>query len=141
MKLFKTVKIIKSKEGVLHFKRFAIIECKLFNIYIHWIYKADEDEHLHDHPWNYTSIVLSGKFWEAVKNTKENENKYEMNNLSSGSISSQKAERTHKVYMLLSKKIITLFFTGPRFREWGYDVDGKWIDNVTYRKMKNEGKL
>lgn len=141
MKLFKTVKVIKSKEGVLHFKRFAIIECKWFNIYIHSIYKADEDEHLHDHPWNYISIVLYGKFMEAIKNSTSAKQKYEMNWLSPKDISAQKAERTHKIYMLLSEKIVTLFFTGPRFREWGYDVDGKWIDNVTYRKMKNEGKL
>lgn len=61
-----------------------------------------------------------------------------MNSYSYGNISSQKAERTHKIYWMFTSKVTTLFFTGPRKRECGYDVDGKWIDNITYRKLKNK---
>lgn len=133
MKLFTTVKEIKSKEGELHFKRFAIIECNWFSIYIHTIYKEDEDEHYHDHPWNYASIILYGGFMELTKGS--------WRILTIGSISIQSAERVHKIAYLYSDKVTSLFFTGPRKREWGYKVKGEWIDNVTYRKLKNEGKL
>lgn len=138
MKLFKTVKKIVSKEGVLHFKRFAVVECKWFNIYIHTILKADEDPHLHDHPWDYVSLVLKGSFLEgSVDKNKDSV----MTALVRGSISMQKAERFHKIVMLslASKMVKTLFFTGPRRREWGYDVDGTWIHNEIYRQNKRKG--
>jgi len=139
MKILRTVKKIVSKEGVLHFKRFAIIECSLFSIYIHHIYKADEDKHLHDHPWNYYSIILNGSMEEDSLTTDKNGIYRRL--LKTFDTSYQKAERFHKIYSLPDNKLISLFFTGPRFREWGYNVDGKWVDNVTYRKRKNENKL
>jgi hypothetical protein len=42
MKLFKWVKEIVSKDGKLHFKRFAILETDRFSIYIHRIYEGDK---------------------------------------------------------------------------------------------------
>jgi hypothetical protein len=66
-KLFLAKEII-SKEGVLHFRRWRIIECLLFNIYIHKIYVKDND--LHDHPWNYFSLILSGSYIEKTKDKK-----------------------------------------------------------------------
>lgn len=44
------IKEIKSKTGDLHFRRWRIIETPWFSIYVHGIYKADEEAHLHDHP-------------------------------------------------------------------------------------------
>lgn len=138
MTLFKTVKEIVSKEGILYFKRYAIIECKFFNIYIHYIYQSDKDKHLHDHPWNYTSIVLSGSFREKHKPL-HGESPFK--NLCRFNISRAKANRFHKILKLRTKKVITLFFTGPRIREWGYEVDGKWVDHISYRNLKNSGNL
>ena len=57
-------KEIISKEGVLHFRRWTIFSCYYFSIYIHQIFKADEDLHLHNHPWNYCSIILYGSYVE-----------------------------------------------------------------------------
>lgn len=131
MKLFKTVKKIISKEGVLHFKRFAIIECKYFNIYVHTILQADKDLHLHDHPWSYTSIVLKGELVEQTRGNK-------FTNLKLFDVIERDAEESHKIFELKTPSVTTLFFTGPRKRDWGYWVKGKWINNATYRKIKNK---
>lgn len=134
MKLFKTVKTIVSKEGVLHFKRFAIIECSLFNIYIHRIYHEDEEKHMHDHPWDYVSVLLRGKFIEKTVNGHSGW-------IRPISVIKRKAEDFHKIQALGigCSHLTTLFFTGKRRREWGYDTEKGWIDNVSYRKWKHEG--
>jgi hypothetical protein len=38
---------------------------------------------------------------------------------------------------MINTCVTTLFITGPRRRIWGYDVNGIWVDNKTYRKTKN----
>lgn len=129
----KLIKEIKSKDGVVHFRRWQLLKTPWFDIFIHGIYKADEDEHLHDHPWDYFSIVLWGSYIERVRGG---------NNVQSFMTTShRKAEHTHKILSLKSEKVFTLFFAGKRRRDWGYWVRGTWIDNVTYRKLKNSGDL
>lgn len=149
MKLF-LIKEIKSKDGVLHFRRWRIISTPWFSIYIHGIYKADEDEHLHDHPWNYSSLVLKGFFseksmsYDTIEDARgkkwRNKNVEEVV-VGPWKLIKRKAETFHKIVALHSDAVYTLFCIGKRRREWGYDVNGQWIDHATYRKLKNENKL
>jgi hypothetical protein len=119
--MFKLIKEIKSKEGVVHFRRWQILKTPWFSIYFHGIYKADEDEHLHNHPWNYVSICLWGSFFEASINL--------IKLIRPFSVSKQKSSRFHKILKLKSKVVYTLFFVSDRIDgEWGYLVNGKIID-------------
>jgi len=129
--MFNLIKEIKSKEGVVHFKRWQLLKTPWFSIYFHGIYKADEDLHLHNHPWNYTSICVWGSFFEASEHS--------MTLVSPLTISRQKSSRFHKIWKLQSKAVYTLFFVSNRVEgDWGYLVDGKFIDHKTYRKLKNK---
>ncbi len=109
-------------------------------MYIHRIYKADDDKYLHDHPWDYWSIVLTGSYneeREALPNhvtTKENI-------LIPGSNASRMAEQFHKIKSLNTKTVTTLFFTGKKRREWGYKVGKYWIHNEYYRQNKHVEEL
>ena len=60
------VKEIKSKAGELHFRRWRFLETPWFGIYLHYIAKADEDKHPHDHPWSFVGIILWGGYEEFV---------------------------------------------------------------------------
>ena len=131
--MMKLVKEIKSKDGKLHFRRWQIIKTPWFSIYIHGIYAADEDKHLHNHPWDYISMVLSGSYIE-----KTNKN---INFLSLGTITKRNGNDYHKIYKLLSKSVYTLFIVGPVKRHWGYSVDGNHITHEEYRKLKNNKSL
>ena len=62
--MFKLVKEIRSKKGELHFKRWRILSTPWFNIFLHFINRADEDKDLHDHPWSFWSIILKGGYIE-----------------------------------------------------------------------------
>tara|TARA_Y100000768_G_scaffold387958_2_gene381184 strand:- start:131 stop:817 length:687 start_codon:yes stop_codon:yes gene_type:complete len=37
-----------------------------FNVFIHKILKSDDDKDLHDHPWNFFHLILSGGYWEET---------------------------------------------------------------------------
>ena len=130
MKILKKVKEIRSKKGELHFKRFAIIETKLFSVYIHFIYKSDEDD-IHNHPWDFISIPLKGFYYELLEDGKVLKNKFSI----------RKAKEYHKILSIPREQelpIITLFFTGKKYNDWGYKLkDGSEITNSEYRKLKN----
>jgi hypothetical protein len=132
-KLF-LVKEIVSKKGELHFQRWRIISCKWLAIYIHKIYKEDNDKHLHNHPWNYWNMILSGGYGEASMLY----NQVVYHNMLPFSSSIRKHDRYHKISTIF-KPTTTLFITSGRKYDWGYDVDGEFIDHDTYRKNKNLG--
>lgn len=132
--IFKKIKEIKSKDGVVHFRRWRIISTPWFTINLHGIYKADEDLHLHNHPWNFISLVLKGWYVEELESCK-------LNLRSPFSIAMRKKERFHKIETLITKSVYTLNFMWGKENKWGYEVDGKFVGHEEYRELKRNGKL
>lgn len=135
----KLTKEISSKTGELHFKRWAILETKWFNIYLHKIYKSDEDKHPHNHPWNFWSLILWGSYKEELWTydgfdyihtlTRTVEQRKWL------SLAKRETYQYHKI--TLTKPVLTLVITGKRRKEWGYLKDNKFCDNEEYRRQKN----
>lgn len=50
--------------------RFYIFTCQRFSIYLHLLNRSDTARAMHDHPWNFWSLILSGKYYEHVPNRK-----------------------------------------------------------------------
>ena len=139
MKLFPLIREIKSRKGELHFRRWRIVSTPWFAVYLHGIYKADEDYHLHNHPWSYVSIPVFGELTESrlypdgrIRNKK----------FGFGQIACRKAGDFHKIAYLTTNKVFTLFFVGRRKEEkWGYWVNGEFVDNEQYRILKRNNQL
>lgn len=134
------VKEIVSKTGDVHFRRYRLIQTPWFALYIHHILKSDEDRDLHDHPWNFSSLILKGSYAEMWKKSplfKVNRNQVYY----PGDIVKHAAEDAHKI-TLMSKDVWTLVLvSGPR-RPWGYRLkDGTWLSHQAYRYMKNHNML
>lgn len=129
----KLIKEIRSKEGKLHFRRWQLLKTRWFSIYIHGIYATDQDKHLHNHPWDYKSIVLKGSYIEETNSG--------TNTLQFGTITSRNGKDYHKIKTLLTKSVYTLFIVSPVKRVWGYQVDGSWMNHEEYRKLKNQNLL
>ena len=134
MKLFEKVKEIRSREGVLHFEGYAIVETSIFALYVHTIHKHDEDKHLHSHPWNFLTVVLSGcylaisqKGYAAIK--------------SPGSFSKMSRYGFHKIGSILNGPVKTLFLAYGRRTPWHFLVNGTKVESSEYRVMKHEGKF
>lgn len=126
-------KEIMSKYGVLHFRRWRLLPTPLFSIYIHKIYKADEDEYMHDHPWNYFNMILHGSYTEKYFDDDMEQLKY----LTPGNCGFNMATRFHKIEKLNSLVVTTLFITGRRKRDWGYKIGECWVQHAAYRQNKN----
>ncbi len=143
MKLFRwlfMVKEIKSKSGELHFRRYRIFWTPWFALYIHRIYKADEDEHMHSHPWQFfISYVLSGGY---VENTNLIGKEYLVK--TAGSIGGRWWHEYHRLPYIIEPTTTCVFVVGNE--PWGYHVDSvnagyQHIDHVLYRRLKHAGLL
>ena len=129
----KLIKEIKSKSGKIHFRRWEILKTQWFSIWIHGIYAADEDKHLHNHPWDFKSLVLKGSYIEETENGVILQ--------SPGKLNSRNGCEYHKIKELKTPSVYTLFIATPLKREWGYNVDGEFIQHENYRQLKRENKI
>jgi len=117
-----------------------------FNIFIHKFLKSDPEE-LHDHPWGFFTIILSGGYWEYtdVNTIRRNENELSVTETTTmkhwrGPGFFQKVDATHKHRIELKEDVTawTLFIPFTRVREWGFFTDGGWVENEKYLKNKQE---
>jgi hypothetical protein len=129
------VKEIKSKMGEVHFRRYRLIQTKWFAVYIHQILRSDQDRDMHDHPWNFTSVILEGAYREASSYPPLFDKVY-VRDYYSGDVIEHKAEDAHKL-TLVSDQVWTLVFVSGRERVWGYQTPSGWVPHDEYRKMKN----
>lgn len=133
------VKEIVSKEGVLHFRRYRLLSTPWFTLYLHHICKSDEDLHMHDHPWDFESMILSGSYAEFSKYP-PNFDKVTYNKYYAGDVIKHKAADVHKI-MLLTPEVWTLVCVTGKKQPWGYQTAQGWMDHILYRALKNKGQL
>ncbi len=103
-----------------------------FNIFLHKFLKSDPDD-LHDHPWNFRSLILYGGYWEYTE-----EGKFWRGPLT---YRYSPATKLHRVELDKDNPTCwTLFIPGQRCREWGFKTDEGWIHNEKYinDKIKNK---
>ena len=91
--------------------------CPWFGIRVHNILRSDPDVHLHDHPWDFVSILLTGGYTEVLP-------------VGGGSVAfrlwprwsvvRRKAEDLH--CLLVSRPLWTLVLTGPKRKSWGFQT-------------------
>jgi hypothetical protein len=96
------------------------------NVYLHRFLRSDDDRACHNHPWENTSLVLSGEYREMFSDG-SSVIRHE------GEIIPRAATVFHRVE-LVSGPVVTLFFTGPIIQGWGFlcgDRFVRWRDFVT----------
>lgn len=101
-----------------------------FNIFLHKFLKSDPDD-LHDHPWAFRTIILSGGYWEFT-----DEGKFWRAPLS---YRYAPANTFHRVE--LDKSIPycwTLFIPSKSFKEWGFRTANGWLKHDEYFSMRKQ---
>lgn len=127
--------------------RYYVIKSKYFNFFIHQFLRSDRDD-LHDHPWNFCTYLLRGSYTENKLNqeTGEMEQTWRANypdcgwgEEKSNLLVFRKATDLHQVVVDEDLKednkhlaALTLFFSGPTIREWGFIKDGEWVNWKEY---------
>ena len=101
-----------------------------FNIFLHRFLKSDPDD-LHDHPWNYRTLILYGGYWEYTEKGK----------FWRGPLSYRYSDAKQFHRIQLDEEINycwTLFMPGKKVRDWGFKTKNGWIQNDEYMKNKKK---
>jgi hypothetical protein len=102
------------------------------NAYIHRFRSDDEDGALHDHPYDNVSVILKGSYLEhfhTIPFSVGNDGKYTTYSVlrREGGIIKRSADVAHRLSMINNEPVVTMFFTGTRYREWGFHCVSGWV--------------
>ena len=99
-----------------------------FNIFLHKFLKSDPDD-LHDHPWNYFTLILKGGYYEHTPEGRFWRRPF--------SFRCGKATDLHRIEIDQDKPDCwTLFIPMKKQRVWGFKKDNEWINNEEYYNKK-----
>ena len=110
-----------------------------FNIFLHKFLKGDPDD-LHDHPWPYATLILKGGYYEWTPDFDEHGIKTGETRhwRGPGHFRVSGADSYHRIELKEGVTCWTLFMPGPHRKEWGFDVEGKWVKWDDYLRMRYE---
>lgn len=117
-------------------KRRRLIRTPWFGIFLHTHERPDGDRDLHDHPWNFVTIILRGGYVEshAVINTfGDNIGPSRIRTWRLGSVHRMKFVRDAHRINSIRPGTLSLVFVGRTMRDWGFfaedEIDGhtRWI--------------
>ena len=91
----------------------------------HQILADDPDRYWHDHPWDYTTRLLSGAGY--IEHTPSGAVSYRP-----GDVLVRKAGQLHRLE-LIDGPVWTYFVTGRWKRAWGFMTERGWIDHRAMR--------
>ncbi len=110
----------------------------LSNVYLHLTGRDDDDRALHDHPWASTSVIIAGGYLEVTpEGTFERE---------PGDVVTRSAEAAHRLVLRRDADghpipSISLFFTGPKVRDWGFHCPNGWVPWAEFVDDRDSGKI
>lgn len=118
-------------------RRYVLPRNPWFNIYLHKFLHDDEDRALHDHPWWFISIMLSGEYIEVVKNT--------VICRYAPSVAYRPATHAHRVVLPKDEDGVpepcwTLVITGRVTRDWGFHCPQGWRHFKEFTSPGNYGQ-
>jgi hypothetical protein len=115
----------------LYLRRWRLIQTPWFALYLHKVLLPDDDRHMHDHPYNFSSLVLRGGYKEVVD---YGDGWSWGRSHKAGSIHHMKAEWLHKIVSLKRVPTWTLLFVGRRRRTWGFWTENGWVAWHNYER-------
>lgn len=97
--------------------RLRIVQTPWCALYLHRMDTPDSRPTLHDHPWNFVSIILRGGYIERRLDpiTRDVDERHVVRH-----VNRLRAEDVHSIRELLRVPTWTLLFVGRRRRTWGY---------------------
>lgn len=116
------------------------------NVYFHIQVLSDPERPLHDHPWDNQSTILSGgydEFYYSISVLRSEQAAYppHIRSLRKGDTVARRAQVAHRLVLPAQfAYTMTLFTTGPKFREWGFHTehDG-WIPQTKLIENRADG--
>ena len=115
-------------------------------LYLHKIVSGDWSRHLHDHPKRFTVLMLSGGYIEtSIRRTGYEGTEVPTHATKGVFVNTTKtpyqapclrsfaAAHIHRIMDTMNgRPCWTLVYTGPRVRDWGFWVDGNFVESSEY---------
>ena len=127
-------------QGELYIDRFWIFRCDLFGLMVHHILRSDQDRELHDHPWDFWSLIIKGSYDEiTLKEWTSDE--LESCRYTWWSLLRRKAKHAHRLELAPFKDTWSLILTFKWRRAWGFYTKNGWVHHRIYEfeRMIEEG--
>jgi len=107
---------------------------------LHHILRSDEDRHLHDHPFDFTSLLLTGGYVEITHGEMLLNGQPILVPLQRTwprfSIVHKRAEESHR--LVLTRPVWTFVVSGPKRRSWGFHTEQGWVNHRDYLHLYPE---
>ena len=114
--------VISSEEAGEYMRRYHLKYSKLTSIRFHHILASDPQRDLHNHPWDFISVILSGGYTE---HTPDGSIRYD-----APCVIRRPAEQFHRLE--LDGDAWTYVVTGRVKQRWGFQTDRGWIPHDQY---------
>jgi hypothetical protein len=115
-----------------YLRRLRLVETPWFGVFLHKILLPDADRDLHDHPWDFATLILRGGYEEQVPSSGPAAGTRRWR---AGSAHRVRATDLHSVRRLFRVPTWTLVVVGRRQRAWGFATDGGWMSADAYERM------
>lgn len=99
---------------------------------LHNIVRSDADPDMHDHPFDFTSFLLTGGYTEELPGSAGTTSRVYHPRFS---IVRKRAEDLHRLD-LTDGPVWTIVLTGPRRRDWGFMTAAGWVPWREYESRK-----
>lgn len=120
--------IITNAVGDPFMVRYRLFRSRKLGIFVHHILRSDEDLELHDHPWRFTSFILSEGYVEVLPGDRARR-------MRAMDVVRHKATDAHR--LILDRPAWTLVFVGPKERPlWGFHAREGWVPYNAFFDMK-----
>ena len=96
---------------------------------LHHILESDSDRDFHDHPFDFTSLILSSGYTEHRPG--QEPKRWRM-----GQVVRRKAEDLHRLELESGRPAWTVVLAGPIRRQWGFMTDFGWVHWRQYTSQK-----
>lgn len=105
---------------------------QLYNLYLHDIRKSDDDRAMHDHPWENTSLLISGGYIEHTP-----QGVFERK---CGDIVHRKPTDLHRLEVIPGQRAISLFATELKVKDWGFQCPKEWVSWQDFTSPNDSSK-
>lgn len=146
--------VIRDENGAPYLIRYRLLPWGPYRVYLHHIVQSDADRHLHDHPFDFWSLILWGGYFEelAIPQSDGRLQHCLTRWRGPGTLLRRKAEHAHRLLLATQTRFSdtgygmyhqsaaawTLVFRGPRRRDWGFYLTDenpvRWVPWTEYRK-------
>lgn len=126
------------RDGAPYLKRYYLFRDDNIAVYLHQFFASDQDEWLHDHPWDSGNMVISGGYFEEVFSSDPDGDRETYWRPPGYICQKRTAETFHRIILPEGKEgnVWTIFWRWRRRRIWGFLVDNKtWVDHKEYLKI------